>query len=103
MDVFCLSSLSEGTSMTLLEAGIWSLPSVVTNVGGNGEVVINGETGFVVDSGDTNEMAAALKKLYMDKEMRRKMGKAAFLRVKEHYCLEKMVSSYEAVYHAVKR
>ncbi|MEI6810366.1 MAG: glycosyltransferase, partial [bacterium] len=52
MDVFCLSSLTEGTSISLLEAGAAGLPAVVTDVGGNSEVIEAGITGFLVPDAD---------------------------------------------------
>ena len=49
--------------MTLLEAGAAGLPAVVTDVGGNGEIVIDGESGFVVPTGDSHAFANVLAKL----------------------------------------
>ncbi len=51
-DVFALSSLSEGISLTLLEAASAGLPIVATRVGGNDEVVIDGESGVLVPAAD---------------------------------------------------
>jgi glycosyltransferase involved in cell wall biosynthesis len=103
LDVFCLSSLTEGTSVTLLEAGASGLPAVVTDVGGNAEIVQHGVTGLVVPSGDREALAGALLELQADLERRRRMGAAARRRVQECYSLERMVRAYLAVYESVSR
>ena len=98
MDIFCLSSVTEGTSMTLLEAGASGLPSVVTDVGGNGEIVVDSVTGYVVPSGDEEAFANALLKLVDDEGLREKFGLAARERVCELYSIESMVKAYGVVY-----
>jgi len=103
MDVFCLSSDQEGTSITLLEAGATGIPSVVTDVGGNAEIVKDGATGIVVPFGDEAALAGAFERLSTDEELRSMMGKESRERVKAHYSLEKMVDDYAAVYREVAR
>jgi len=98
MDIFCLSSVTEGTSMTLLEAGASGLPSVVTDVGGNREIVADGESGFVVPPGDEEAFAEALAKLVADAELRVRFGRAARERVLARYSMESMVDRYIQVY-----
>ena len=60
MDVFLLSSLSEGTSMTLLEAMSIGKPCIVTDAGGNGEIIENGVNGFVVENDNAELFANAM-------------------------------------------
>jgi glycosyltransferase involved in cell wall biosynthesis len=98
MDLFCLSSVTEGTSMTLLEAGATGLPSVVTDVGGNSEIVANGESGFVVPAGDEEAFAEALVKLVENDRTRKHFGDAARKRIVERYSIESMVEQYIRVY-----
>ena len=98
MDIFCLSSITEGTSMTLLEAGAARLPCVVTDVGGNSEIVADGETGIVVPAGDEEAFAEALFKLVENKELRVRFGRAARKRVCERYSVKSMVGAYVSVY-----
>lgn len=98
IDIFVLSSLSEGTSVTLLEAMSAGKPVVVTNVGGNPAIVNNGVNGIVVPPGDPEAMALALCCLLEDREMRERMSIANINSVSQHYSLRNMVESYEKLY-----
>src|SRR5690554_7768218 len=66
MDAFLLSSHTEGTSMTLLEAMSLGTPSVVTRVGGNPEIVIDGKTGMLTEPGNAESFAHAIAELAQD-------------------------------------
>ncbi|NNE35814.1 MAG: glycosyltransferase, partial [Rhodothermales bacterium] len=60
LDLFVLSSFSEGTSVALLEAIACGIPVLVTSVGGNLEVVSDGSSGWVVPSDSLEPMAGAI-------------------------------------------
>lgn len=60
MDIFLLSSLSEGTSMTLLEAMSIGKPCIVTNAGGNPEIIIHGKNGLVTKNDDASDFSKAI-------------------------------------------
>lgn len=96
--VFVLPSVYEGISIALLEAMAASLPVVVTRVGGNPEVVLDGENGFLVESGDAAGLARALVALARDMALRERMGLAARARVEAEFDLTKAVRRYEAIY-----
>lgn len=98
LDIFLLSSLSEGTSMTLLESMACSKPSVVTDVGGNPEIVLNGETGFVTPDQDVDAFSQAMDSLLASSSLRESMGSKAMLRYRELFSEEKMLSRYEEKY-----
>ena len=98
LDMFCLSSDQEGTSITLLEAGAAGLPSVVTDVGGNSEIVEDGVTGIVVPSGDEKLLCEAFCRMAQDGELRERMGSSARKRISEKYSLDAMVDQYIEVY-----
>ena len=93
-DVFCLSSLSEGTSVTLLEAMASGLPAAVTAVGGNPEIVEEGKTGVLVPRGDAQSMGGALIRLLGDAGMRERMGRAGQERVRGSFTLDGMIDGY---------
>ena len=61
--MFVLPSLTEGISLTLLEAMARGLPTVATRVGGNPEVVVDGVTGFLVPARDPAALATALMRI----------------------------------------
>jgi glycosyltransferase involved in cell wall biosynthesis len=77
MDIFLLSSLSEGTSMTLLEAMSLSKPCVVTDAGGNKEVIADGENGIVTSNDDATEFSQAILKLVNDNVLLNQYGAAS--------------------------
>lgn len=97
-DAFALTSLSEGLSFSLIEAQASGLPAVVTNVGGNPEVVQDGVNGFLVPSDDEKAVAKALRMIYQDKELRKKMSHNAKRLMKEKFDLRNMINSYEKIY-----
>lgn len=96
--VFVLPSVYEGISIALLEAMAASLPVVVTRVGGNPEVVVDGENGFLVESGDAAGLAHALVALARDMALRERMGLAARACVETEFDLKNVVRRYENIY-----
>lgn len=98
IDIFALSSRSEGTSITLLEAMAAGKPVVVTNVGGNTDIVRDRVNGFVVPSGDATAMAKALLALVENPRLRLEMGAANVARVSERYSIRAMTRRYEDLY-----
>ena len=75
-DVFVLSSRSEGFPVSILEAMAAGLPVVASDVGGVGEAVVDGETGFLVPPGDPDALAEALARLVADPLLRQLLGEA---------------------------
>ena len=96
--LFVLSSLSEGVSLTLLEAMARGRAVVATDVGGNPEVVVPGETGLLVPSRQPESLARALLELWRVPDRCREMGLAGRRRVEQHFDIRQMVSAYEALY-----
>ena len=97
-DVFALSSRTEGISVALLEAMATGLPAVVTDTGGNPEVVGDGQTGRLVPVGDHERLGDALAGLLAEPERRRAWGQAARRRVVNEFSFDRMLSDYESIY-----
>lgn len=97
-DAFVLSSVSEGIALTLLEAMAAGLPVVATDVGGNREVVIPGETGFLVPARDPVALARALITLLSDPPRAARFGAAGRARVLTNFALDRAVAAYETLY-----
>jgi glycosyltransferase involved in cell wall biosynthesis len=97
--LFVLPSLTEGLSLTLLEAMARGLPVVATRAGGNPEVVSDGETGWLVPPGDAEELARAILYLLQDRQAGREMGQAGRRRAEQRFDIRRVVAAYEALYH----
>ena len=97
-DLFVMSSLTEGLGTSLLDAMACGKAVVATNVGGIPEVVVDGETGFLVPPRDHAGMAEAIGRLLADRALRERMGAAGLARVQERFSAETMVKNTLRVY-----
>lgn len=97
-DIFLLSSVSEGISLTLLEAMASGLPVVATAVGGNPEVVASGVTGLLVPPSDPAAFGAAVVTLLDDPAMSAAMGAAGRVRVLQQFGSAAMNRAYSEIY-----
>jgi glycosyltransferase involved in cell wall biosynthesis len=97
-DVAVVASLSEGSSLTAMEAMAWGKPVVATAVGGVREVVADGETGVLVAPGDAQALAEAAAGLLADRERAQVMGAAGRRRVEREFSLTRMIERTEEVY-----
>lgn len=96
---FGLPSKNEGMSNSLLEAMVRGIPVITTDVGGTKELV-NEENGFIVDQENSDQIADALEKLYRDRELVERMGKAGRERVRS-LNLENIAEQYIKLYKKV--
>ncbi len=97
-DCFILVSDSEGLSCSLLEAMAAGLPAVVTNVGGNAELVQSGVNGFVIDKGDCAALVSSVEKIVMQEKLRNMMSEKTKEIVNRSYSIDKTIESYISLY-----
>jgi glycosyltransferase involved in cell wall biosynthesis len=97
-NVFVLTSLSEGMPISVLEAMAAGLPVVATAVGGVPEIVVDGETGFLVPVEDAEAVAAALTRLLDDRSLRERMGAAGRRRAERDFDLPRFRRDHLALY-----
>lgn len=100
-DVFVLPSLEEGLPYSLLEAMAEALPVVATAVGGVPEVVLDGETGFLVQSGDDQGMADRMVRLVSDVGLRAGMGKRGRERVRHAFAADSFATKIRSIYREI--
>lgn len=93
-DIFTLPSLWEGLSIALLQSMDAGCPIVATRISGTNEVFQNGKNALIVEPGDSEELAHALKRVLEDKNLREKLAQGAQERVKE-FSIEKNVKVIE--------
>lgn len=98
MDVFALSSHTEGTSISLLEAMASGVPVVATSVGGNPALLERGRRGLLTPPGDAAALADALHRVLSDPELRTDLVDTAIRAVEDRYSVPAMVRAYERVY-----
>ncbi len=96
-DIVVLTSDNEGTPLSLIQAGMAGLPAVTTNVGSVPEIVLDGVTGIITDL-DVQEIANALEKLSIDKDLRERLGLAAQEFTLANFGVQRLVHDHEELY-----
>jgi len=98
LDIVVLPSLWEGLPRIILEAMSAAKPVIASDIGGNRELVVDGETGYLFPARDPKALAEKLRDLIKNKEKRLMMGKNARERASEYYDIEKQVVQIEELY-----
>lgn len=98
MDVFVLTSLWEGLPVSILEAMSAGLPVVATHTGGIADVIVEGETGFLVPCKDSVSMLKKILPLLEDPRLRDRIGRNARARIGEEFSTENMARITENLY-----
>jgi glycosyltransferase involved in cell wall biosynthesis len=94
-DIVVLPSTSEGLPRVVLEAAAAGTPCVATNSGGAGEIITDGENGFLVDIGDTDALADRILTLARDETLRTSMGQQARRTIEERFTVDRYVAEFE--------
>lgn len=97
-DVFVFPSLFEGLPLAPIEAMLKSLPCIVTSIDPVLELFADGETGIVVAPGSVDELAVAMKKLYSDPELRKRLGAHARTKAVENFDSSTGLHAWEQLY-----
>jgi glycosyltransferase involved in cell wall biosynthesis len=99
LDIVALTSLNEGTPVSLIEAQAAGTPVVSTRVGGIDNVVIEGSTALLSDSGDVHDFASNLLALIENDEMRRKFSQNGWEQVGQKFHYSRLVKEMETLYY----
>lgn len=102
-DVFLLSSIFEGLPYALLDVMALAIPVVATDVVGTRDIIINGETGLLVESENPEALSQAIIELLQDSDKRYAMGLSGRSLVAEKYDLSIMIQNMEKLYQTVSR
>ena len=97
-DLFIMPSRWEGFGLAAAEAMAAGLPVIATRVPGLAEVVIEGQTGLLIEKDDSFALTAAIETLLADASLRRRLGQAGRQRVMEHYDIAANIAAHEQLY-----
>ena len=98
LDVFVLSSSSEGFSIATIEAQAAGLPVIATRSGGPEEIVENGKTGLLVAINDPSALADAVWRVISDQRLAEHLGQAGQIAVTQRFAMEGMIEQYADLY-----
>jgi N-acetyl-alpha-D-glucosaminyl L-malate synthase BshA len=102
-DVFLLPSAQESFGLAALEAMACEVPVVASHVGGLPEVIEDGVSGFLHPPDDLDGMARSVVNLLIDPDLHQRVAAAAASRVRELFCVDRVVPMYEAFYEKIVR
>jgi glycosyltransferase involved in cell wall biosynthesis len=100
-DALVLASGNEGTPVSAIEALAAGRPVVATRVGGVPDVIRDGEDGFLVEAGATDDLAERLARLARDPALRERMGKQGRERVLPRYAVDRLVDDVDRLYRSL--
>jgi len=98
MDMFLLSSSSEGFSISTVEAMATGLPVLVTRCGGPEEIITHNASGWMVPVGEPDALAEGLIELMSNKVMSSRIAKAGRMRAVDNFGLQQMIDGYDKIY-----
>ena len=98
MDIICLTSKNEGTPVSLIEAQAAGIPVVTTDVGGVRDIILEGETGFIIPVNNQKLYEQKLLSLIQNEKMREKMSQNGWNHVEDKFHYRTLVKNMEALY-----
>jgi len=102
-DCLWLASDYEGQSNAIMEAMSLGKPVVATNIPGNRDLVVDGETGYLVAQGDRAGFAQKTLRLLEDPNLAQQLGENALRRIRQHFTVEQMVNRHAQLYRELCR
>lgn len=102
LDIFVMLSEKEGLPRVVLEAMLMAKPVVASNVTGSAELIVNGETGFLVPVRRPEAFADCILELIENHELREQMGEKARRRVIENFSIEKYIAGVENIFEKIR-
>jgi glycosyltransferase involved in cell wall biosynthesis len=100
-DIVLMTSLNEGTPVTLIEAQASGKPVVSTRVGGVANCILPDESGFIAEISDEEELKLSLHKLIRSEQLRNKMGHAGFEFVQNKFSYTRLVNDMKTLYNGL--
>ncbi len=98
MDIVCLTSLNEGTPVSLIEAQASGIPVISTNVGGVKDIIVEKKTGIILKEKSAEELSKHLIDLHINENLRVKMSQNACNFVKEQFSYQRLVTDVDLLY-----
>ena len=101
MDLICLTSNNEGTPVSLIEAQAANIPVITTDVGGVRDIVLEGETGYIVPKNDVASLSDKMRLLIEDENLRKKMSQNGWTFVEHKFHYTTLVKNMEEYYNSL--
>ncbi len=101
LDIVVLTSLNEGTPVSIIEAMAAGRPVVASDVGGVKDIIKDGESGYLVGSGDEKDFSERLMELINDAEKRRRFGQYGRSLVKDRFSKDRLIKDTEGLYNTM--
>ena len=101
LDIVALTSHNEGTPLSLIEAQAAGKPIVTTNVGGVADVVLEGQTGLLIEAGNADKFAEGLGKLINDSGLRKRFGAKGLEFAHSNFSYHRLVKDMSAYYNTL--
>jgi glycosyltransferase involved in cell wall biosynthesis/peptidoglycan/xylan/chitin deacetylase (PgdA/CDA1 family) len=99
MDVCVLATFTEGISNSILEYMALGKPVIATSGGGTNEIVVDTETGFLVEKENPGDLVKKIDLLLNDEDLRVRMGQAGHERIETMFSIDSMVANYVSLYN----